>query len=82
MKRLCSITLISAGYRSLPAVMVGSAEKDKGPANRALMKDGGARRDRTADLYNAIVALSQLSYGPTLLAEGRAFRHSDRSLST
>jgi hypothetical protein len=26
---------------------------------------GGARRDRTADLYNAIVALSQLSYGPT-----------------
>src|SRR5699024_12408600 len=25
---------------------------------------GGARRDRTADLYNAIVALSQLSYGP------------------
>ena len=26
--------------------------------------DGGARRDRTADLYNAIVALSQLSYGP------------------
>ncbi len=28
--------------------------------------DGGARRDRTADLYNAIVALSQLSYGPVL----------------
>src|SRR6185437_12433457 len=27
---------------------------------------GGARRDRTDDLYNAIVALSQLSYGPTL----------------
>ena len=25
---------------------------------------GGARRDRTADLYNAIVALSRLSYGP------------------
>ena len=25
---------------------------------------GGAKRDRTADLYNAIVALSQLSYGP------------------
>ena len=25
---------------------------------------GGARRDRTADLYNAIVALSQLSYSP------------------
>ena len=28
------------------------------------MKDGGARRDRTADLVNAIHALSQLSYGP------------------
>ena len=27
-------------------------------------RSGGARRDRTADLYNAIVALSQLSYGP------------------
>ncbi len=25
---------------------------------------GGARRDRTADLCNAIAALSQLSYGP------------------
>jgi hypothetical protein len=26
--------------------------------------DGGARRSRTADLLNAIQALSQLSYGP------------------
>ncbi len=26
---------------------------------------GGAKEDRTPDLYNAIVALSQLSYGPT-----------------
>ena len=25
---------------------------------------GGAKRDRTADLYNAIVALYQLSYSP------------------
>ena len=31
--------------------------------------NGGARRDRTADLYNAIVALSQLSYGPEPSAE-------------
>ena len=30
-------------------------------------KNGGAERDRTDDLYNAIVALSQLSYGPTYL---------------
>ena len=29
-----------------------------------LWKGGGANRDRTDDLYNAIVALSQLSYGP------------------
>ncbi len=27
-------------------------------------QDGGAERDRTADLVNAIHALSQLSYGP------------------
>ncbi len=27
---------------------------------------GGANRDRTDDLYNAIVALSQLSYSPNL----------------
>ncbi len=27
---------------------------------------GGAGRNRTDDLYNAIVALSQLSYGPPL----------------
>jgi hypothetical protein len=30
-----------------------------------ILFDGGADRDRTDDLYNAIVALSQLSYGPT-----------------
>ena len=28
------------------------------------LDSGGASRDRTGDLYNAIVALSQLSYGP------------------
>ena len=28
---------------------------------------GGAKRDRTADLLNAIQALSQLSYSPLLL---------------
>ena len=31
---------------------------------------GGARRDRTADLYTASVALSQLSYGPSSVKEG------------
>ena len=29
---------------------------------------GGASEDRTRDLYNAIVALSQLSYGPATLS--------------
>jgi len=33
--------------------------------------DGGAGRDRTDDLYNAIVALSQLSYGPMLFCTPR-----------
>ncbi len=37
---------------------------------------GGAKRDRTADLYNAIVALSQLSYGPV----GRGIPPCDPSL--
>ena len=35
----------------------------------SLNKFGGAKRDRTADLYNAIVALSQLSYSPFLLSK-------------
>jgi hypothetical protein len=40
--------------------------KEKGPSRFQLSPSpiGGAKRDRTADLYNAIVALSQLSYGP------------------
>ena len=37
----------------------------------SILESGGARRDRTADLYNAIVALSQLSYGPVF---ARLFR--------
>ena len=32
--------------------------------SRRAVKDGGARRDRTADLVIANDALSQLSYGP------------------
>ena len=35
---------------------------------------GGAKRDRTADLYNAIVALSQLSYSPPISRSPRRFR--------
>ena len=29
-----------------------------------ILGNGGAERDRTVDLHNAIVALFQLSYGP------------------
>src|SRR3954453_11006483 len=35
---------------------------------------GGPKRDRTADLHNAIVALSQLSYGPELKLRPRLDR--------
>jgi hypothetical protein len=38
-------------------------------------RSGGASRDRTGDLYNAIVALSQLSYGPNV---ARAWQSRDR----
>lgn len=43
---------------------MGTLEKRDGDSNGR--KGGGASRDRTGDLYNAIVALSQLSYGPTV----------------
>src|SRR3546814_18231324 len=33
-------------------------------ARPGVLKTGGAEGNRTPDLYNAIVALSQLSYGP------------------
>src|SRR6266849_148999 len=46
----CDVSVAEAG---LPAV-----------APRRGAKAGGARRSRTADLLNAIQALSQLSYGP------------------
>ena len=42
---------------------------------------GGARRT-TADLYNAIVALSQLSYSPLGGAYIRAQRHLVKALKT
>ncbi len=44
------------------------------PSNREL--DGGAKRDRTADLLHAMQALSQLSYSPkqNLLDAGMIFK--------
>ena len=37
------------------------------------LEDGGARRDRTADLLHAMQALSQLSYGPKTCRSHVAF---------
>ena len=39
-------------------------QKKAGCLMAAGLEDGGARRDRTADLLHAMQALSQLSYGP------------------
>src|SRR5215469_6763006 len=57
-----TITRFASATGGLPSVR----EKEKGPADmvRWAFAVGGANRDRTGDLYNAIVALSQLSYGP------------------
>lgn len=47
--------------------LVGKTVKD---ALKCRFFVDGASRDRTGDLYNAIVALSQLSYGPERGARG------------
>ncbi len=56
--------------RRLNLLTVGSL--DMPTQIRFLAETGGARRDRTADLYTASVALSQLSYSPA--KEGRTLR--------
>jgi len=64
--------LIPARIKELRELRVSSVrvkDKCKVPGKTETLgfprvSDGGAKRDRTADLYNAIVALSQLSYGP------------------
>jgi hypothetical protein len=38
--------------------------------NREAIENGGAKRDRTADLLHAMQALSQLSYGPVPMRIG------------
>ena len=42
-------------------------KKGSAISGQPLVFVGGAKRDRTVDLYNAIVALSQLSYGPEIV---------------
>ena len=55
------------GHRLGVSVRLEGFEPDFSPRGETnAREDGGAKRDRTADLYNAIVALSQLSYSPLL----------------
>src|SRR6266851_4163018 len=62
--------------KDIPIILPLPAKNQRAQRSPAkpLILFGGARRDRTADLYNAIVALSQLSYGPEQrwAASGRA----------
>jgi hypothetical protein len=66
-----------------------SAEKRKA-GNRTVaipgFLSGGAKRDRTADLHTASVALSQLSYGPGAMDPaircGREYSHEHMAVST
>ncbi len=46
--------------------MIATSDKGLATSGQALVLTGGAAGNRTPDLYNAIVALSQLSYGPGL----------------
>ena len=57
---------VPTGIRTPVAAVKGRCPRPLDDGDPDLVS-GGARRDRTADLYNAIVALSQLSYSP----EGR-----------
>ena len=41
-----------------------ASDKKKAGRRTTGLLNGGARRDRTADLLHAMQALSQLSYGP------------------
>ena len=60
---------------TLPADLSGRLDKKKAGRITTGLSNGGARRDRTADLLHAMQALSQLSYGPisrhSLLASGK-----------
>ncbi len=74
---LCTTRLYPSLYKRGANVCTNVVKLSKRLNN---LKIGGARRDRTVDLYAASVALSQLSYGPVAF-KGRAFRHSAPALS-
>ena len=50
----------------------------KSPEHVCVQDFGGDKRDRTADLLNAIQALSQLSYTPKLLFSFAAVSRADK----
>ena len=85
-----STTLLATLYTlNIQVGKSGESRNTKGLINQAFCKNGGAKRDRTVDLYAASVALSQLSYGPVTFGKAvlpvlksGAFRHSRVSLST
>ena len=61
--------LVSPGLAAFGGSTAGYQHKQKTPTRmREGSMIGGARRDRTADLNTASVALSQLSYGPSTAA--------------
>ncbi|MEY2700015.1 MAG: hypothetical protein RIQ52_770 [Pseudomonadota bacterium] len=59
---------VPTGIRTPVAAVKGRCPRplDDGDKDvtKIILRLGGAKEDRTPDLYNAIVALSQLSYGP------------------
>ncbi len=59
-------TTKNVGSKCLPRPILRWSEEGVEPEMEPSGEVGGAKRDRTADLLNAIQALSQLSYGPTL----------------
>jgi hypothetical protein len=54
-------------------------KKGSAISGQPLVFVGGAKRDRTVDLYNAIVALSQLSYGPETSGTARGIIPASRT---
>lgn len=64
-KNRCELLLLPRQGLSSPGA---KRRKAKGP-DCARTNNGGAERDRTADLRSAIAALSQLSYGPIFSSE-------------
>ena len=55
------------GHSSRTGIAIGRGERRKPESEDSGFHFGGADRDRTDDLLNAIQALSQLSYSPELI---------------